>query len=179
MAYSEYDPEPTSPAKKIVTIVVISIAGLGAILAFAPAHLLLVAVGMAPTLASWLSSQREDHALKLPTILAFNLTGVMPFAIKLWLAGRGFNALLEMLVRIDTWLIMYGAAGLGLLIIWLAPQVAAYTLQVRAVERKRSIERQQRRLADEWGAEFAPAADEPLKLGRPATGDQTNKGLFG
>jgi len=178
MPYPE--PEPMSQTKKIVTIVVILIAGLGVVLAFAPAHLLLIAVGMAPTLATWLSSQKEDHALKLPTILAFNLTGVMPFAVKLWQAGRGFDPLIEMLVRIDTWLIMYGAAGLGMLILWLAPQVAAYTLQVRAVERRRSIERQQRRLAEEWGAEFAPPAeDATVKTGRPLPGANKNRGILG
>lgn len=178
MAYPE--PEPMSQGKKLVTIIVIAMAGLGIVLAFAPAHSLLIVVGMAPTLAAWLASQREDHALRLPTILAFNLTGVLPFAIKLWRAGKGFDNLIEMLVRIDTWLIMYGAAGLGLLVIWLAPQVAAYTLQLRAVERKRSIERQQRRLAEEWGAEFAPAADEEsIKLGEPLGKGGGNRGILG
>lgn len=120
-----------------------------------PTLVLLLMVGLGPTMVSWLVNQHSHRGAHLLTIFAFNLSGVLPFLVQLWPKGKNFAALIELLTDVFVYLAMYGAAAAALLVLLIAPQLAAAYLQIRARDQLRAIERSQTALVAEWGQEVA------------------------
>lgn len=134
-----------------ISVTTVLIAGATGYLFFvAPATCVLLFIGMAPTLASWLSISKRDHRLKVPTVFAYNLTGVLPFVVGHWQGGGGFDPLMAILTDVFSLVVMYGAAAIGLLSLWMAPQLAVFFIQVRSKERNKAVIREQSKLAEEW-----------------------------
>ena len=93
-----------------------------------------------------------------------------PYAIDLWSTGRSFQSAGVLLADVYVWFMMYAAAGVGLVLLWLGPYVAAYGLQMLADERLRKVLRIRKTLIDEWGADIAgegaDLSDADTKRGR-------------
>lgn len=124
-----------------------------------PAVAALLIVGLAPTIVSWLANQSPNRRNQILTVLAFNLAGTMPYLAKVMKSSRGLDTVMEITGDVFSWLVMYGAAGVAMLILLAAPQAVALVLQMMARDRLKSIARYQDRLIEEWGEAVRGASE--------------------
>lgn len=113
---------------------------------------LILAVAMVPTLV--LAMTGKSGTLqndKLMTVLFLNLAGVTPFAVEVWDSPKIFQYVITDAVKIS---VMYGAAGLGYVLIWVGPMVAALVLEALAQDRLKKIAAERKGLQDIFGAEL-------------------------
>ena len=129
----------------------LGMAGFFASVILVPAVAALLIVGLAPTIVSWLANQSPNRQNQILTVLAFNLAGVMPYLARVMHSSRGLNTVMEITGDVFSWLVMYGAAAAAMVVLVLAPQIAAIALQIMAHERLRTIGTAQAKLIDEWG----------------------------
>lgn len=120
-----------------------------------PAVAALLIVGLAPTIVSWLANTSPNRKSQVTAVLVFNLAGIMPFMGKVMRSPRGLDTVMDITGNVFSWLVMYGAAAAAMLVLLLAPHVAAAMLQMMAHERLKNIATGQARLVDEWGEEVA------------------------
>ena len=141
------------------------IAFVGAAL-LAPPIAALAVLGMLPTMAAWIVDAGRNRYLTT-CIGATNVCGVAPVAILAMRKGPGFGIFWQTLADPFIWLAMFGSAAIGwALFTVLPPLVQAHA--ARKIARAREIlHRRQRELAEEWGNQLDPAADQ-VDQPRPA-----------
>ncbi|GGB28662.1 hypothetical protein P7L78_11850 [Tistrella bauzanensis] len=114
---------------------------------------LVLAIGMAPSLVA-LFLENRPGAYTTKCIAACNLAGVLPVLRDLWLGGHLLSQARMLVGDPLVWLQMYGAAGVGWSLVWLAPLVAGVLADAahdRAIVKLRS---RQEKLREEWGDEI-------------------------
>ncbi|MCL2469919.1 MAG: hypothetical protein FWF24_06825 [Alphaproteobacteria bacterium] len=122
------------------------------LLAIAPKALptFLLCVGLLPTLVAWMFSSKDDR-YELAAIGYLNLAGVLPFILDLWEKGQRMEEAMRIAHEPYTWVIMFGAAGLGWLIMFaLPPFVAAFTATTHE-SRLRTLQEARQELEKIWG----------------------------
>lgn len=124
---------------------------IGVLLVLEPALAGLIFVGMLPTLIMLIADLGALKGLRLSAMAAFNISGVMPFALDLWRSGATLSNLLAMLGDVLVWLIMYGAAAIGLLMLWVCPVGAAAVRSMINTDKSAQLIRQRKALIAEWG----------------------------
>lgn len=112
-------------------------------------------VGLGPTIVAGLANQHRYRFQHVFTIFSFNMVGMFVFLPEIALRPRNFGPVTDVLSSTYSYLIMYGAAGLGVVVLLAAPQVAAVGLQVTSVERLRRVKAAQENLITEWGKEVS------------------------
>lgn len=120
--------------------------------------LLVVALGMLPTVSAVIFERGRNKSLA-PTVGMLNLTGCLPVVIELWSYGQSYAAISLVLEDMMSWLIAFGAAGLGWLIHFAIPPVVATYLAVISETRARVFKLSQRKLVEFWGEEIAEGHD--------------------
>jgi hypothetical protein len=123
---------------------------LGTVLVVAAAPLCLVlAAGMVPTVAAALV---DTHPRRFLTraVGAVNLSGVVLPVLALVHGRFGFSQALHVLGEPRNWIIMFGAAGLGWVLVGVTPPIARVILDMRAHEAERRLRREEAQLAAEW-----------------------------
>lgn len=123
---------------------------------FASTSLLLVA-GMLPTLVA-LTTDRSPGKSAALSICTLNFAGTLPFVINLWRSGQGLGATLMILSEPYTWLVMYGAAGIGFAIYAYLPKFIATYVAYRAQSQLTGLQSLQKKLIDTWGPQVAVLA---------------------
>lgn len=119
---------------------------------------LLLAVGMLPTLAAYLTDRTREKYAAL-TIGGLNYCGVLPSLVELWATGHAMEGVARELGSPQTWLVMYGAAALGWGLLSVAPGMVAHYVDARTRARVERLRGQQRQLIEEWGPGVAGALD--------------------
>ncbi|SDG52485.1 hypothetical protein [Thalassobaculum litoreum] len=137
------------------TIMFVLVAG-GAVL-FLPSMMLLV-IGMTPTLAAMLTDRRREKYATL-CVGCINFTGVLPFLIELWTQDHTYEHAFQVISSPFTWLVMFGAAAIGWAIYFVAPGIVGMFIAMRADQRVERLRRRQRDLVEEWGPGVAGSAD--------------------
>ena len=117
----------------------------------------IVAVGLIPTLATFIV-QRGPQNVTTHVILAFNLSGVIPVVAWLWHAGGTLPAAFQVLANPMSWAAMYGAAGIGALVMFIGPQCVSFTLERCAIAQIAALKDRQKRLVGEWGLDLISSA---------------------
>ena len=120
----------------------------------------IVAVGLIPTLATFII-QRGPQNVTTHVILAFNLSGVIPVipvVAWLWHAGGTLPFAFQVLANPMSWAAMYGAAGIGALVMFIGPQFVSFTLERRAIAKIAALKDRQKRLVGEWGLDLITSA---------------------
>ena len=114
------------------------------------AGFLLVLFGVIPTIIAFYADT-SDERLKVSTIACCNLSGVLPYALRLHAEHNSWSRLTAMLSDPMIWLQMYGMAGLGYMLIRFCPML--YHTTLRAINRSIAFQVEQRQevLVKEWG----------------------------
>jgi len=126
------------------------------VLVFALPTVALLALGLLPAIVAYIVDRREEKYAAY-CVGGFNLSGVMPYLFSLWATGDSMHALGAILTSPFSWLVMYGAAALGWLANYWAPQI---TMRVRRVRDRAEVVRlrkRQEQILEEWGPEVMPS----------------------
>ena len=126
-----------------------------------PPSLIVVLVGLAPSMIYALLERRDKEAVHCVT--AFNLTGILPVLGSLWGGDHSLDGAFALLANPLSWLVMYGAVVVGLGFLWVLAKGAALVLQARAIREMAALRRAQERLVREWGDGIKPDAGTEAK----------------
>jgi hypothetical protein len=141
--------------KGIVTVLLILFpAGL----IFLPSTILL-AVGMIPTAVAYVVDRDPDKTARM-TVGGMNLAGVAAFLITLWKGGHTMAGLSKILTDPFSWLVMYGAAGLGWTLYYGIPPAVVGWVILRGESRIAQRIEEQRELIALWGTEVNGIVEE-------------------
>jgi hypothetical protein len=109
-----------------------------------------LAIGFMPCIVANLIEKRKRR-MASKTITGFNLAGIMPLLFSLarssdpnFVAQGAFN-------DPYIWLMIYGFAGFGWLVVHIVPQIAFLFLTIKADFTIRKLQSLQRQLVEEWG----------------------------
>ncbi|WPZ34483.1 hypothetical protein T8K17_25055 [Thalassobaculum sp. OXR-137] len=159
----------SSAATRTIMVVIVAV---GAVL-FLPS-MMLVVVGMIPTMAAMLTDRRREKYATL-CVGCMNFTGVLPFMVELWTRDHSYEHAFSIMASPFTWLVMFGAAAIGWAIYFVAPGIVGMFIAMRADQRMQRLRRRQRDLVEEWGPGVAGSNDKDeeeagKKAGRRAGG---------
>ncbi len=117
-----------------------------------------IAGGLLPTFVLAATGHGVWHSHRMQCVGAMNLAGTIPYAVKLWSSPMMFYTLGTEVV---TWMLVWGAASVGYMLLYVGPFIASVAVQSLNKERLRVLTKQRQALIDEWGAEVAqdPAKD--------------------
>ncbi len=108
--------------------------------------------GMLPSIVARLVDKTRDR-LYFTIVSGFNFAGVAPFMIDLWNQGNTAAAVQQTANNAYAWLVMYGTASLGWLLIIFTPSVIHSILAAISNSKVVNLEKEQRELIEEWGPE--------------------------
>lgn len=117
-------------------------------------------IGMMPCIVAYYMDVSKHH-YTFKTVFAANLSGMMPFITKLIAAGPSSTLLQEVMGDSTTWIMIYGAALIGWLLIVVCP-IAAQVLVAGAHQTQFvRYDWLQKKLESEWGAEVKQFSGDP------------------
>ena len=115
---------------------------------------LVVCLGLLPTLvALFVDTDKEKSTVT--TIGFLNVAGVFPFLVELWSREQTMEAALSIVRQPVTWLVMFGAAGIGQLMLYTIPSAIAMLTVIRLETRAKKLHDGLEQLKAIWGPEVA------------------------
>lgn len=133
--------------------IVLVMAIIGGIIPFGVPTLLICA-GLLPTLVALFTDTDPDKS-STATIGFMNLAGVLPFLVDLWKKGQTMDVAIVILREPRTWLIMFGAAAIGHLLLFIIPPIMTSMTISRMESRLSSLKEGLEQLRAIWGPEVA------------------------
>ena len=120
-------------------------------------------IGMLPAIVAYYMDISK-HRYTFKTIFAANMTGMMPYVTKMLAAGPSSTMLAEIMGNAFNWVIIYGSAMVGWMLILFCPMVAQ--IMVAGVNQTQFLryDTLRKKLEGEWGEEvkqFSIDADAP------------------
>ena len=116
------------------------------------------ALGMLPSIVAFILD-RGAGRFASQTITACNFIGILPFLFDIGLNYEKSIAAKEAMMDPLTWLVIYGFSIIGLMLIFVLPNITAIIYTVKAEIQLKKLLDEQERLTEEWG-------DEVKKSGR-------------
>ncbi|MCK5574408.1 MAG: hypothetical protein KAI28_01275 [Sphingomonadales bacterium] len=126
---------------------------LGALLFYDPGVVAVLVAGLMPSFAALMADQTQYKGTRLRTIFAFNMAGLLPFLMDVVYYNEGLGAAIDVFSNIYFWMVVFGVAGVGSLVLAIAPHIAAFLIQALAEDRLDRIAKEQKKLVGEWGEE--------------------------
>ena len=152
------------PEKKNSAVMALLLTGfIGAAFVYRPALVMVLMAGLIPTFAAWLTDAHKLRDLRVRIIFAFNVAGVLPYADEVGSGDSGFNQAIELVTSLETYMVIYSFAAMGSFVVFIAPYVAAFFLQIMANSRIAVINSQQKALLDKWGNQLKGEKEEDGK----------------
>ncbi len=115
--------------------------------------------GMIPSFVAWMIDQREEKNASV-TVALLNFCGVVPSMLNLWNKGGELSQAFEMLQDPFNLFSMYGAAGMGWLLIMSMPPVMMFLIGIKREEAVRQLSERMHKLQEEWGDSITQAVVE-------------------
>jgi hypothetical protein len=131
-------------------MVLLATISLCAALVIAFPTMILLAVGMVPTVVAYIVDLSPGRYL-CRCVASLNFAGVFPYIMKLWTSGHSTAGAFKIAADPYAWLVMFAAAGLGWLMFTGVPGVAAAVQSFNAKRTVESLKDRQRALVEEWG----------------------------
>ncbi len=128
---------------------------------------LLVSLGLIPTLVALLTDTDENRS-SLATIGYLNFAGVLPFLIELWQNGQTMDAALRIIRDPFSWVVMFGSAGVGQLMLYTIPPIVTSMVLMKQESRLRTLREAVQQLEAIWGPDVGNAL--PLEAVRQHRG---------
>jgi hypothetical protein len=102
-----------------------------------------------------------------------NMSGVLPVLATLWDRGATRGAAADILMDPFMWFLMYGAAGVAVLLLTMLPVMMEHLSNAAAEKEIGRLEKQMNELVEEWGGDLAHEA------ARQSTGAASPKAAVG
>ena len=107
-------------------------------------------LGMLPSLIAF-SMDRGAGRFASQTISACNFTGIVPFLFDIALNYERSLAAREIMADPFTWVVVYGFAIIGLMMIFVLPNITSIIFALKAEYRLQKLLTQQEAIVEEWG----------------------------
>ena len=108
------------------------------------------ALGMLPSIVS-IIMDRGAGRFASQTISACNFIGILPFLFDIALNYEKSLAAKEAMLEPFTWIIIYGFAIIGLMLIYVLPNITAIIFTLKAEMKLRKLIKEQEEITEEWG----------------------------
>ena len=115
-----------------------------------PAFIMLSMASIPPIVAYYVDRDREKHAALAVGSLSF--AAVLPYCLDLWLGSFTVRQVMLILSDPFTWLVVYGAAGIGWLLYFMLPNAAYSYLKLVSEQQMLSLRKEHRAMVAEWGS---------------------------
>ena len=115
---------------------------------------LLICIGLLPTVVALVTDKDPQHHSAM-TIGFMNVAGVVPFLIDLWTQGQTMEAAFAILRDLNSWLIMFGSAAIGHLLLYAIPPAMATMTLSRLETRLKILQDALVQLQEIWGPDVA------------------------
>ncbi len=115
---------------------------------------LVVCLGLLPTLVALFFDTDEEKSA-VATVGFLNVAGVVPFLIDLWSRDQTMEASIAIVRQPVTWLVMFGAAGIGQLMLYTIPPAMSMLTVARLEARIRTLHEGLEQLKAIWGPDVA------------------------
>lgn len=150
---SESSGKNKSPKKKSGVRIILLMIIIGSLIPFG-APTLLLSLGLLPTFVALVTDTDQNKSSAI-TVGFLNFAGVVPFIIELWGKGQTLEAAIGIAKQPVTWLIMFGAAGIGHLILYTIPPAIATMTLTRMEMRLKTLKDGLEQLKQIWGQDIA------------------------
>ena len=107
--------------------------------------MVVLAVGMMPTLAAYFTDRRREKYAAF-CVGAANLCGTLPFVLVLWTQDHSFDHAMRQIEDPLSWFAWYGAAAIGWAIYYVTPGIIALFLKVQIERRIEKLKQYQSEL---------------------------------
>ncbi len=107
------------------------------------------AASMLPTIMA-IFIDKGKHRCASATICAFNLAGTLPYLVKLWESDMVNSVAKFMIADVSTWMIVYGASGVGMLLYLSLPLLVVKLYEVKIQMQLNKLQEQYNTLSNEW-----------------------------
>lgn len=111
-------------------------------------------IGMLPCIVAYYMDVSK-HQYTFKTIFAANMSGMMPFIIRIIKEGPSSSLLQELMGSSFTWVVAYGSAIMGVLLVKMCPMLAQAMVKGMHQSQIKRYEWVQKKLEGEWGPEVA------------------------
>ena len=128
-------------------------------MAFLRTGFIFVVIAMMPSIvAYYLDRAKRPYLFK--TVFALNLSGTLPFIGRMVMEGPQ-SALQPILQTVDTWVVIYGAAMCGYLMVMIMPIITHVLFSRFHVGQVQRIEENLKSIESEWGEEVTKFSKKP------------------
>lgn len=111
------------------------------------------AIGMLPTIMTMLID-RGAGRFASKTVSACNFIGIVPYIFNIAIAYDKDIAARHLISDMSAWVYIYSSAIIGLLMIWIIPQITLIIFSFRADYKIANLRAEQEELLEEWGEEL-------------------------
>lgn len=115
---------------------------------------LILGLGLLPTLVAFFTDT-SPRRYSFMTIGFMNIAGVAPFVVALWQRGHTVEESLRIMSQPITWLVMFGAAAIGQLLLYTIPPFVTMITANRLENRLEMLKEARKKLVEIWGEEVA------------------------
>lgn len=136
--------------------------GLVVLAVIKPQAAMLVAVGLLPTIVLGFTGKGTHKGQRTMCVGLTNSAGIIILLGDLWSQPGMLD---DMLVNLNTWIIMWGGAAIGYALNFIGPLIASMVLQAMAQDRVKNINQQKQELLELWGHEVLGSDDKKPDLG--------------
>lgn len=112
-----------------------------------------LAIAVIPSIVAY-ATDRIPGRLAFQIVTACNLTGALPHLGKLIANNSSEETFFSMAMNPMVWITIYGAAGIGWVIISFTPSIALFVLSSVNNVKIMKLEMMQKKLVEEWGPEI-------------------------
>ena len=124
------------------------------LLIFATASVLVIIVGMLPTLAAYIGDNSKSKNATI-CVAGMNFTGVFYEVLMLWFGENTFSQALDIVTDVFSLAVMLMSAAVGWLMFMLIPPFVAQFVTIMNQRKIAQLRSQQRKLISEWGQEIS------------------------
>lgn len=120
-------------------------------------------LGMLPSfVANYADTTKDRNHVRI--IAACNFSGVLPYLAQLYKKGEiTSDAVNALLLNPTVWLVMYGAAAFGWLLVWFFPRAVHFVLNLVQDTSVKGLRDKQQQIVDEWGLEVETTSKRALR----------------
>lgn len=108
------------------------------------------ALGMLPATVA-IIIDRSTGRFASKTVTACNFVGILPFLFDIGMTYERSLAAKQLMIDPFTWLVVYGFAMIGWMLIWVVPQITLLIFTIRADVKMKKLKAEQEEMLDEWG----------------------------
>jgi len=129
-----------------------------AAIVFALPTSIIVGVGLMPTFAALLIDRYPEKYI-VRCVGAMNVAGIVPYLLRLWGHTNSISESIDIVTDSFTWLVMFGAAGLGWMIYLGLPGMVTAFIVLTSEQKIDSLRSRQAQLVVKWGSPVTGQAE--------------------